>query len=321
MLNTGMPDGGLSGGKTPKGKKGSFKSAKPIMRITAFMLAVALIFTVSPDAFAAEIYEGSLSSLLMVMKEEAARELSVTVFADGRIQTVAAEEETVGELLDRLDISLGERDIVEPETEAALEADMVISVTRVSAARITAVETIEHGQVRIANEYIPKGTENVLSEGSDGQKTVTYEITYKDGIEVSRSVISETVTVEAVDETVEYGSGGTIITPQGEKVKYSYKIDGQATAYTTEGYRWKYTRSGTVARVGAIAVDPSVIPLGTAVYVCSPDGGESWVYGTAVCEDTGGAIKGNIVDLFYNTRSECWQFGRRAATIYVLEGV
>ena len=115
-------------------------------------------------------------------------------------------------------------------------------------------------------------------------------------------------------EKVEYGPGGTITAPDGSTVEWSHKIDGQATAYTTEGHKWKRTRSGTIARVGAIAVDPKTIPLGSTVYV----EGAGWVYGLCSCEDTGGAIKGNIIDLFFNTTAECWQFGRRNCTIYVV---
>ena len=73
------------------------------------------------------------------------------------------------------------------------------------------------------------------------------------------------------------------------------------------------------AQYGVIAVDPKVIPLGSRVYIESSDGGKSWVYGFAVAADTGGAIKGNKIDLCYNTRAECLQFGRRSATVYILD--
>ena len=53
------------------------------------------------------------------------------------------------------------------------------------------------------------------------------------------------------------------------------------------------TASGMQARYGVIAVDPSVIPLGTKLYIECPNGG--WVYGEAIAGDTGGAIKGNII--------------------------
>jgi 3D (Asp-Asp-Asp) domain-containing protein len=76
------------------------------------------------------------------------------------------------------------------------------------------------------------------------------------------------------------------------------------------------TASGTYAKVGTVAVDPRVIPLGTKMYIVSTDG--SYVYGYCTAEDTGGGIKGNKVDLFYNTRNECMQFGRRSVRVYIL---
>jgi 3D (Asp-Asp-Asp) domain-containing protein len=69
---------------------------------------------------------------------------------------------------------------------------------------------------------------------------------------------------------------------------------------------------------GIVAVDPSVIPLGSKVYVTSADG--SWTYGVASAEDTGGAIKGNKIDLCYSgSSSDVNGFGRRSCVVYILE--
>ena len=111
-------------------------------------------------------------------------------------------------------------------------------------------------------------------------------------------------------------AGGVITTATGETVSYSYVIDVSATAYTTENTRNRITATGTVARVGAIAVDPTVIPYGTKMYIVSRYG--NWIYGYATAEDCGGGIKGHHVDLFYDTVYECFQFGVRNARIYVL---
>ena len=82
----------------------------------------------------------------------------------------------------------------------------------------------------------------------------------------------------------------------------------KATAYTHTGNQ---TATGTWPKVGTIAVDPRVIPLGTRVYVVG--------YGYAVAEDTGGAIKGNIIDLFMETENQCINWGRRNVTVYILK--
>ena len=63
--------------------------------------------------------------------------------------------------------------------------------------------------------------------------------------------------------------------------------------------------------ISTIAVDPNVIPLGTKVYVSG--------YGIAIAADTGGAIKGNIIDVYLNTHEECISWGRRNVTVQILE--
>lgn len=81
----------------------------------------------------------------------------------------------------------------------------------------------------------------------------------------------------------------------------------KAYAYTGGGY----TASGLKARRGLIAVDRSVIRLGTKVYVPG--------YGYAVAADTGGAIKGNIIDCYMNSMSDCTAWGVRFVTIRIYD--
>jgi 3D (Asp-Asp-Asp) domain-containing protein len=71
-----------------------------------------------------------------------------------------------------------------------------------------------------------------------------------------------------------------------------------------------YTATGLPLRRGIIAVDPLIIPLGTQVYVMG--------YGMAVAQDTGGAIKGNVIDLAFSSRGEALQWGRRRVRVYIL---
>lgn len=82
----------------------------------------------------------------------------------------------------------------------------------------------------------------------------------------------------------------------------------EATAYTWTGQR---TASGTWPAVGTVAVDPQVIPLGTRLWI---EG-----YGEAVAEDTGGAIRGHIIDLYMESEDECWAWGRRTVEVRIIE--
>jgi 3D (Asp-Asp-Asp) domain-containing protein len=82
-------------------------------------------------------------------------------------------------------------------------------------------------------------------------------------------------------------------------------IHVQATAYALYGH----TATGTYVHHGSIAVDPRLIPFGSEVYVPG--------YGWGKAEDTGGAIRGHIIDLWMPTNSECCLWGRRDVDIVV----
>lgn len=85
-----------------------------------------------------------------------------------------------------------------------------------------------------------------------------------------------------------------------------------ATAYSAyDDGNGSRTYGGHPVRRGLVAVDPSVIPLGTRLYI---EG-----YGYAVADDIGSAIKGNRIDLAFDSYSEAIQFGRRPVTVYILD--
>ena len=108
---------------------------------------------------------------------------------------------------------------------------------------------------------------------------------------------------------------GTITLENGEVLTFHETRTMKGTAYTTGGKVGTRTASGTTVRVGVVAVDRNVMPLGTKVYVVSNDG--EYVYGFGVAEDTG--VRGNIIDLYMDTYNECIQFGVRDCTVYVLD--
>ena len=119
---------------------------------------------------------------------------------------------------------------------------------------------------------------------------------------------------------------GVLETSDGTLIEYEGILQFEATAYCAcyeccgkhPGNKWYgITATGTKAKVGTIAVDPRVIPLGTKVYVEGLYGAKN--YGYAVAEDTGGAIKGEIIDLYFNTHKETVNWGRQQVNIYILK--
>ncbi len=95
-------------------------------------------------------------------------------------------------------------------------------------------------------------------------------------------------------------------------------LEVKATAYAPgphDNAQWgDKTFLGTTVRPGIIAVDPNVIPLGSRVYIEYPDG--TGHYATA--EDTGGAIKGNRIDVAVSSVDKAYDFGIKNAKVYVV---
>jgi len=105
-----------------------------------------------------------------------------------------------------------------------------------------------------------------------------------------------------------------------EKAPAHFKkvLDIKASAYAPgphDNDQWgSKTFMGTEVRQGIIAVDPSVIPLGSQVYIQYPDGHGEY----ARAEDTGGAIKGNRIDVARATVAKAQDFGLQQVKVYVL---
>lgn len=250
------------------------------------------------------------------------KKFPVRITADGQTTEARVVSGTVRELLSEQGIALGEYDEVTPAADTRLTADsaaQTITVARITKETETARVAIPYNSTKRTTAELDYGQTRVSQKGIDGVAEQTVLVTRRDDVEISREVQSESVVTNPQQEILEVGTGGAVVTRGGKILRYSKVIQVKATAYSTEGWSRenKLTAIGTRCRVGAIAVDPRVIPLGSRVYVTSPNG-ESWIYGTAVAEDTGSAIKGNRIDLYFNTQAECRSFGVRSAKVYVL---
>ncbi len=249
-----------------------------------------------------------------------------TLNIDGNIEIITTTKKTVREAFEEAGVSVSDSDRVEPGLDTFIEPDMSVSVFRVSNALITVDTEIPFKSREVSDSSLAKGKTKVKVRGVNGLKRTVYSITTENGVETKREIVEQTTLREPTTRVIAVGtkavsaksSGGvkTVTTNAGQTLNYSKKITVSATAYTAAS--GKKTASGRVAQYGVIAVDPKVIPLGTKLYVESTDDGKSWQYGYCVAGDTGGAIKGNKIDLFFNSRSECLQFGRRSAIVYVL---
>jgi 3D (Asp-Asp-Asp) domain-containing protein len=242
---------------------------------------------------------------------------AVTVTCDGVSQTIFVSDGTVGQVLSRLGISVGQYDALSPTAATPITGDsMTIQLERAVVYQETQYVDIPYDTVRTPDNNLPEGTEKVTRAGETGVQANEVQVVIRPGQEAEYMTLSTSVVSEPVSEQVVYGTyvPGTLVTASGERISYSKVLTCTATAYTD--YSGNPTATGTTPRVGAIAVDPKVIPYGTRMYIVTSDG--SIIYGYATAEDCGSAIKGNRVDLYYNSESECVQFGRRSVQVYIL---
>lgn len=277
----------------------------------------------------------------------------ISVRERGQVFVVGSYGGTVADVLASLDISLSDSDVLSCGLDTQTYDGMTIAITRVTHETLEYDEVIPYGTRVFEDSTLAPGEEKLLLEGSNGLTHYVAQITYEDGEEVDRSILSQQMVTPAQDAILLKGVDRSVMeqtyqnvddyivstywyryTPPtsseaedgeeklvpGTDLSYHAAVKFEATAYTCNSPNYLgdgRTFTGTDARVGVVAVDPSVIPLGTRMYIASADG--EYIYGYCVAEDTGGLIKGNIVDLYYNTHDECMDFGRRDIIIYFLD--
>lgn len=222
------------------------------------------------------------------------------VTADGKTKKYKTLCRTVGDALKDCGIKVGDADIVTPGLETEIGDDLEVVIQRVTTKQETVEEDVKFNTIEKDDSSMNQGESKVVTEGVNGKDKVTYEITYIDGVESERKEVSRETVTAAVDKVI---ANGTKISFDGKS--YSRKLVVKAYSYTGGGR----TAMGTKARVGEIAVDPKVIPLGSRVYI---EG-----VGARIAEDTGGNIKGNTIDIYMNTLAECRRWGARTVTIYI----
>jgi uncharacterized protein YabE (DUF348 family) len=234
--------------------------------------------------------------------------IPVTITADNWTQKHWVYPGTVAEVLQSLDVSLGKNDLVRPPLTSVVRAGTQIKVTRV--VKIEAVKEIKlaFNTQRETNPNLPRGFTQVSRAGRSGLEKQNWQITYHDGREVERCLLSRTIVLAPKDRVLQVGTKRQVaVSRSGQGINSAQEVTMLATAYTHTGNN---TASGTPPCYGSVAVDPRVIPLGTRLYI---EG-----YGYAVAQDIGPAIKGQRVDVFFETGAQARQWGMRSVKVKVL---
>lgn len=281
------------------------------LAVSFVVIAENILFTKGADALG---IDQSITIDAEDMKPaEIRKPVGVTLTVNGKTVSATTTGESVGALLSRINVIVGPYDSVSPPLDAQVDKNTEIEVITAE----PAVQLISKAIPADPDDKTSMSESVPLSAASDGMDYRNVVMSHVKKAPTPRPSTSRAGSSPLGASGV-VGGNGTITLASGETLSYSRVLDVQATAYTTEGYKQKRNALGKIARVGTIAVDPRVIPLRSKVYITSRDG-TSWFYGIAVCEDTGGVIKGNIIDLFFDTRAECFNFGRRMAKVYILE--
>lgn len=235
----------------------------------------------------------------------------ITLIIEGKERKVSTFKNTVKELLEENNITYDENDKVFPNLNSKIEDYMDIKVVKVDIKTQTEKVNVPFETTLVEDKDILKGKTEIQQEGQEGVKEQNYELIYEDGILVEKKLVKETIKQEPIDKIVKKGiKEDVIVASRGinNRNNDSTYMKVVATAYAGDGI----TSTGTKPKWGTIAVDPRVIPYGTKVYIPQFDM-------TFTAEDCGGAIKGNKIDIFMMSESQCYDWGRKTIDIYILK--
>jgi len=263
--------------------------------------------------------------------------VQVTVKADGKLKTFYTTRKTVGAAIGQTDIEIRAQDKVYPSLNTKLEGNTKITVVRVDKHITETEEAMPFTIVKKMDPNLETGKTLVVQQGQQGLIVKKFEKTFADGMLVQTRLITKFMETSKRDKIVAVGTKK----PKADVVVLSAKSPETATvskggasfnakkvlknvtltAYTAgvestgkgKGHpEYGITASGAKVKEGrTIAVDPKVIPIGWWVYI---EG-----IGFRRAEDTGIAVKGNKIDVYYDSQKYAMKFGKKKGfTVYVL---
>lgn len=264
--------------------------------------------------------------------------IQIHVIVDGKKITLNTSEATIAGALSAEGITYCNLDKIDPMPTEHPKEGMNVSITRVETKLVKEYQSIDFPTVIKKDNTLMNTVKKIAQEGKSGEREITFRVMFENGVQVSKKIVQEIITVEPTERVLLQGTLTLSLSRGGEVSKknssdtglketfslatpadlsYNSVIKCVATAYSSQ-----QPGIGTIAASGksvkrnpngysTIAVDPRVIPIGTRVFV---EG-----YGYATAEDTGGAIKGNKIDVYLHTVADCYNWGRRTVNVYILK--
>jgi len=293
-----------------------------------------------------DIYPSSDAVLTSGMTVRYREAFPVDLVVGGKARQLYTYETTVRELLEREGIRLQKEDRVAPNPDTRVTEGTLITVNTTRRATLTQDQLVPFEIEEVEDPTLPEGEQLVTTSGRPGVRTKKYQLTLADGLSKEKKLIDDQVTRTPIKQVVKVGTKPIetpieapvfnekqATNPLTETPKADADLDFEsaksliveATAYTNDpasnGSRlyngraltatgYDVTDTITYQGLPIIAVDPKVIPLGTKVYV---EG-----VGLAIALDTGGAIKGNKIDILVDGEQKAKTFGRKQLQVWVI---
>lgn len=330
------------------------KASLQVLKITIITLILMLTFSIVVRAF-----NSDLSSVKIIL-------------ANNYEMNIITSKTKISEILEENHIVVLPEETVYPNKDSEIGKDRTIKITNVNSTEDIITEIAESGdtialdqvlgnytaiteKIEVVEETIPyetitkesssvsskDRTNQVIQQGRDGLKEVTYKVKYQNDIEISRTVIKERIIRKAKNKIIQvtaqtarssterYGST-SVAEAASNSSSLAKKVEGitpivktlNASAYTAstcdkkptdKGYG--ITASGARVKSWYTVAAGKAYPMGTVIYIPAlknkPNGG--WF----VVQDRGGAIKNHKLDIYMSTYNECIQFGRKNLECYI----
>jgi uncharacterized protein YabE (DUF348 family) len=226
------------------------------------------------------------------------RSVPLQIEVDGRLIRTRTQSEVVAGALGEERIALVGKDTVTPPLTEPVRSDMTIRVTRVREEFVVEFDPIPFETVWVSDPEVEIDNIRLVQAGQIGLNKRRHRVVYENDQEVNRVLEDTWAEQSPITKTMAYGTKiaiRTMDTPKGP-IEYWRKMRVYTTSYKPSSCgkprdhpRYGYTRLGWYLRKGIVAVDPTVIPLKSWIYVPG--------YGKARAGDTGGGVKGKFVDL------------------------
>ena len=256
------------------------------------------------------------------------RAYTVPVTADGQTQEIITTGATTRDLLTQAGLTYTEEDYLTPAADETVPEGSSVTLQRVSYVEYTEDETVpsEVEEIPTSLYYRKQDKVQVVQQGTDGLDTVTYRETWVDGQQVDTEEIGRETQIGMIPTIQKvYGEQASVSGFVGPEVEDGVPVEGVAAVYTSQratAYSASGSAKGASGRrltYGTVAINPSIVPYGSLIYITSDDG--KFVYGYAYAADTGTAMMTGhaFIDLYYETYDESVDNAVIPVTVYVLD--